>query len=113
MGIVCFSIHLDNCINYWKIYFSEVQSKKPVQVLIKNYLSSSWEATAMICMFVFITIASITILIILNKTELKAMTCSIKEYREKKQTEKQQKQEAKKQRKIQALEKELENLKDK
>ena len=41
------------------------------------------------------------------------MTCSIKEYREKKQTEKQQEQEAKKQRKIEALEKELENLKDK
>lgn len=106
------SICINDCQNHWEMF----RFYKSVD-FDKNVMGRELKKAIFLTINIFIDYLSALIIIFIcfmfNKTELKAMTCSVKEYREKKQTEKQQKQEAKKQRKIEALEKELENLKDK
>ena len=112
MAIVCFGLYFENCVNCWKIYYSELHREIPVQEFIDSYWWYSWEATAMLIMFVCTCVICIVVLVIINKTELQSLTCTVKEHKKNYQRKKEEKQAAEKQRKIEALQKELNDLKN-
>ena len=111
-SLIAFFISMVSCVKHFNALFEVLNSENTgfaVKELAINYV---WQFTFFAVIFFFISLSSLFLFIKLNKTDLQSLTCTIKEYKEKQKENKNQKQAAEKQRKIEALEKELNDLKN-
>lgn len=111
-SIIGFVISLINCINAFISMFQVLTSENTGNTVKEMTINYVCQFTFFSVVFFFIALSSLFLFFKLNKTELQSLNCTVKEFIESQKENKKQKQEAEKQRKIETLEKELNDLKN-
>lgn len=112
LAIVVLILFIPECIYAWKLRSDVLANPDNGIGAIESANKISALYTFAVIASLFIVAACIAVLVIVNHTEIKEIIHGAQTYRVKKQVEKHQKEEAKKQRKIQDLQKQIDDLKN-
>lgn len=105
--VACFAMLINDCVTYWDSYYYLEKLGSDVSV---RYLRYGIKYIAILVFLALAVAMDIFLLIAFNKTEIKAMTSSVQEIKEKRAQIKAEKQEQKRQKKMQALQAKMQEL---
>lgn len=112
LAIIVFAVFIPECAYAWNLRAEVLTNSDSGTGIIESANKICGLYTFAVISAILIAAACIAVLVIVNRTEIKEIIYSAQTYREKKQAEKSQKEEAEKQRKIQSLQKQIDNLKN-
>lgn len=112
LAIFMFAFFISECVYAWNLRAEVLKNPNSGMGVIQSTNKICALYTFTVIAAILIAAACIAVLVIVNRTEIKEIIYTAQTYREKKQAEKYQKKEAEKQKKIQALQKQIDDLKN-
>lgn len=112
LAIIIFAVFIPECVYAWNLRAEVFSNSNSSISAIESVNKICGLYTFAVIAAILISAACIAVLVIVNRTEIKEIIYTAQSYREKKQAKKYQKKEAEKQKKIQALQKQIDDLKN-